>query len=178
MNDNNARFWKWTVILLLICNAGLILTIFFRPGTTYGRRGETPRDFVIRNLKFSDEQVKQYDVLIKDHQAAMRRLRDEAQRYREDLFSTYKNEQVSNSAVDSLGQLIANTQKQIELVTYRHFELVRKLCTETQKKDFDNIISDVMKKMNGPHHGPPPPDGNGPPPPPPGGEGPPPPDGR
>ena len=171
--------WKWAVILLLLCNIGLMLTIWLKPGQR-GPGGETPRDFVIRNLKFSDEQVQKYDALIKDHRREMNRLRHEAMEYRQALFANLKNEGRGGMNPDSLTQLIASNQKQVELVTYNHFGQVRAICTEEQKKVFDNIIGEVTKKMNGPGHGGPPPHdrqdpppdrepGDNPPPPPPDG---------
>jgi hypothetical protein len=185
MNGSGSRIWKWAAILLLLCNIGLVLTLWLKPGMQKGGPGETPRDFVIRNLHFTDDQIKQYDLLIKDHRQAMDRLRHEAMDYRKDLFGNLKSES-NNANADSLAGLIAGTQKQIELVTWNHFAQVRKICTDAQKTEFDNIIGDVIKKMNG--HGPPPRDrlGNPPPqegddnrPPPSGPDGPPPPpDGR
>lgn len=188
MDGKVPAIWKWALILLLLCNMGLIATMWFRPGMHKGPKPETPRDFVIRELKFSDEQVKKYDVLIQDHQRSMRQLRDDAMKLRQQLFSQLKNGSGAGINTDSLAQLIAGNQKQIELVTYNHFGQVRALCSDAQKADFDKIIEDVVQKMNGPgrggpppHDGPPPPrdgdHGDGPPPPPAGGP-PPPPDGR
>jgi hypothetical protein len=96
--------------------------------------------------------------------------------YRRQLFANLGNEK-NGINTDSLAQLIANNQKQIELVTYSHFAQVRAICTDTQKAEFDKIIGDVIKKMNGPGNGGPPPprEGQGPPPPPGDGQGPPPP---
>ena len=126
-----------------------------------------------------------YDALIKDHRAAMNGLHKANMEYRKTLFATLGSNP-SNINADSLGQLIATNQKEIEMVTYNHFKQVRTICTPEQQKEFDNIIADVIKKMNGPggppphdrqgphdgHDGPPPGEGpppgddNGPPPPP------------
>jgi periplasmic protein CpxP/Spy len=162
MNEKVPAIWKWAVILLLLCNLGLILTMWLKPAMHNGPHGETPRDYAIRNLKFNDEQAKKYDVLIKAHQEAMHRLRHEAMEYRQQLFTNLGNAQ-SGLNTDSLAQLIANNQKQIEVTTYDHFAQVRLICTDAQKTEFDKIIGDVIKKMNGPG-GPPPHDGQGPPP--------------
>jgi protein CpxP len=172
MENKRMRILQWTVGLLVLCNIALIATIWIRSGKDGTQHRESPRDYVIRNLNFSDEQIQKYDVLIKAHRVAMRRLNDEANEYRTALFANLKNGQKADNSTDSLTSLITNTQKEIEVVTYNHFAEVRALCTEAQKTEFDNIISDVIKKMNGrpphpPHegHGPPPPH-NGPPPPP------------
>ncbi len=188
MNEQKGiRLWQWAVLLLVLCNIGLIVTIWLKPH--HGEpppHGASPRDYIIRELKFSDDQVKKYDVLIRDHQQAMRRLRHDAMDYRKQLFANLKNENQKNNFADSLSQLIAANQKEIELVTYNHFAQVHDLCNDTQKKDFDNIIGEVIKKMNGGPGAPHPPTGDGqgpppgekgdePPPPPPGDDGPPPP---
>ena len=153
-----------------------------------------PRDFVIRSLKFTDEQVKEYDVLINEHRETMDRLRKEGRELRQQLFSGLKSDHPGLMNKDSVAGLIANTQRQIEVVTYDHFAKVRKICTDAQKAEFDKIIGDVIKKMNGgpsqppprggegDRQGPPPGDGDGerrgPPPPPEDGEGAPPPGGH
>jgi protein CpxP len=176
MNENKGiRLWQWAVLLLVLCNAGLILTIWLKPHHDGPPGGETPRDYVIRNLKFSEDQVKKYDVLIEQHQQDMRQLRKNASEYRQQLFAGIKN----GSSPDSLAQLIGNDQKQIEIVTFGHFAQVRALCTDVQKTTFDNIIGDVTKRMNGGPGGHHPPPGDGPPhhgedgPPPPGEQPPP-----
>jgi periplasmic protein CpxP/Spy len=168
MNENKViKLWQWMVLLLVLCNIGLMLTIWLKPvAGSNVPRSETPRDYIVRSLKFSGEQTRQYDILVKDHQQAMHRLRHEAVELHNRLFNNLKTGDTSNVAADSLAGLIANNQREIDMVTYRHFLLVRALCTDTQKREFDNIIVDIMRKMGGPHGGPPPPrDGEGPPPP-------------
>lgn len=168
------RLLIWAVVLLLICNIGLVLTLWLKPPQQGGPHREPPRNFVISNLGFSDEQVSKYDVLIEAHQDAMRRLRREAMTYRQTLFNGLKGNNNTAVNADSLAQRIAVNQKEIEVVTYEHFRQVRMLCTADQMPKFDAIIGDVIKRMNG-HGGPPPRDGkhngppeerNGPPPPP------------
>ena len=178
MNENKGiRIWQRAVLLLVLCNIGLILTIWLKPKQESGPpHGETPRDFVIRSLKFNNDQIAKYDVLVKEHQQAMRQLRQEAMEYRQLLFSNLANENKPTINPDSLARLIASNQQQIEMVTYRHFAQVKLLCTEQQTQEFDEIIGEVIKKMNPGPHPPPgdrpgPPEGQGPPP------GPPPPDG-
>jgi periplasmic protein CpxP/Spy len=173
MKDNKGmRILQWTVGLLVLCNFALILTIWLKPHHDGPPpHGGGPRDYVISTLKFTDDQVKKYDELINEHQQSMQQLRKSASEYRQALFTGVKN----GNGPDSLAQLIGNNQKEIEIVTYKHFVQVRALCTDAQKTEFDNIIGDVTRSMNGgpggghPPHGDrqgPPPGEDGPPPPP------------
>ncbi len=174
---NNGKIWKLLVVLLLICNAGIIAFMWLRPcrppvppPPPAGGQGEQARNFVIRTLNFTDEQVRQYDVLIGDHRRAMDSLRKVQSDARQQLFGGLKNGTDPNVAA----QTIAACQKEIETVTFHHFEKVRVLCTDAQKPEFDNIIGEVIKKMNGGNRRPPHPGGpgDGPPPPPQGAGGP------
>jgi protein CpxP len=179
-----STIWKWATGLLVLCNIALVATIWLKPMRGEGPKHGGPRDFVIANLKFDAAQVKAYDVLIAAHQDAMKRLRRDAMDVRVQLFGNLDTAGGAGVNADSLGQVLASIQKEIELATYRHFVAVRAICTPAQQVTFDHIIEDVMRKMNG---GPrpqgdrpgPPPDGpegeRGPPPPgeqgPPGGPG-------
>ncbi len=163
---NGSKFWKWTVALLVVCNIGLLLTVWIMPRMRPGPPGgEGPRNFVISSLKFTDDQVKKYDALIDVHKQTMDSLRDESMRYRQRLFENLRNVATGAAEADSLAQCIAYDQKQIEMVTYNHFAQVRAICTDAQKTEFDKIIREVIKKMNGKGRGGPPSRGpeNGPP---------------
>jgi Spy/CpxP family protein refolding chaperone len=150
MNDNRGtRVWQWAVVLLILCNAGLIVMLWMKPHPDGPSQGRAPRDLVVKELHMTNEQISKYDVLIKEHQQAMHRLKDAARDYRHQLFENLKGDPARNMATDSLASKIAANQKEIEMVTYRHFEAVRALCTDQQKQDFDRIIQEVTKMMNG-----------------------------
>ena len=154
MNEyKGLRFWKWTVILLALCNICLLLVMWIKPHSLFGPpHKEMPRDFVIRNLKFTDDQVKKYDALISNHRHAMDQARDEANNYRRQLFENLSQQGKFNTDADSLARLIGNDQRQIEIITYNHFVQVRAICTDTQKTEFDKIIVEVTKMMHGSGH--------------------------
>lgn len=177
------RILQWTVALLVLCNVALMLTIWLKPHPGHPPGGESPRDYVIRNVRFTDDQIKQYDVLIKKHRDQMKQLRDSADEYRKQLFSGLKDDAGNNDRAENLAKFIGETEKNIELATYAHFKEVRKICTESQKAEFDKILGETIKRMHGedrPHRKGPPPGHGRPgedgPPPPPGEDGPPPPD--
>lgn len=158
MREPKLLIWKWAAGLLVLCNIALIATLLLKPqpgGPDMAR--ETPHDFVVRSLQLNDSQTTGYDLLVHAHQADMRRLRKQAMDNRQLLFSRLGAND-TGAAADSISVRIANTQKEIELVTYRHFAQLRALCNARQQAEFDRIIGDVIRKMNTP---PPPPHGPG-----------------
>ncbi len=163
------RAWKWFTVSLAILNVALCVGILFRNQKNNMQRPERPDEFIISKLHFSDKQVHEFEELRDRHHDSVIVLQDEGRKLRTALFDNLKNANKTEAQVDSLMGAIGNNQKQIEYVTYRHFRQLREICNEEQKKIFDNIIEEIMKKMSG---RPPRPDG----PPPPGQDGPPPPD--
>lgn len=178
-----SKFWKILVVILALLNAGLLATIWFKPGEKQkgegGEPGRRPFNMIVEQLKMTDAQQKAYAQLRDNHHDSMMQLQAAGNKLRQAMFSNLKSGDAAQHTVDSLTNLIADNQKMIESVTYRHFAQVRALCTDEQKQKFDQVIGDVIKMMSaqGPHRregppppgaqdGPPPPGENGPPPPP------------
>lgn len=138
-------------------NLALLATIWFRPGGQQGERpgmreGERPNEFIERNLHFSKEQVAAFDVLRGRHHDSIMMLQRQGHELRTQYFDNLKHPEAADSDnVNRLAAAIADNQKEIELVTYRHFRQVRALCDEKQKPVFDNIIDEVLRMMSGPH---------------------------
>lgn len=61
-----------------------------------------------------------------------------------------KNE---NNSAERYAAEIGEDQKQIELITFAHFQKVRELCNDDQKKKFDEVIQEALKSM-GPRESP------------------------
>ena len=150
--------WKWMVGILFVLNLTLLATIWFKPG---GRQegprmgeGERPNEFIEKSLHFSQDQVKAFDVLRGRHHDSILMLQKQGQDLRKEYFDNLKHpETADTNRVNAIAVSIADNQKEVELVTYRHFRQVRALCDEKQKPIFDNIIDDVLRMMSGPHHG-------------------------
>jgi len=165
------NFWKWFAAILVVLNVALCLFVLLRNvgPTRHYSYYERPDEFIIRKLNFSDSQVHEYRKMRNSHHDSMMLLREEGRELRNDLFSNLKTSAGNYQLVDSLSTVIGDRQKLIEMVTYRHFQQVRQLCTEQQKRLFDDIIDEVLHRMAGPpaespHPPPPGGDQNHPPP--------------
>lgn len=127
------------------------------------------RDYLVAELQLNTRQQQQFDSLRKGHFEQMKKDREEMR----DLKDAFFGQLTRGKGNDEKGvaQQIGSLQSQIDLNTFNHFAALRSLCTEEQKKKFDEIIGDVLRNMGrGPGGGPPPHEPPGPPP----GEGPPP----
>ena len=158
------------VVILLIINLAILGLLWFdrSPKTTPERMPSMdgklppdrlppeggPKEFLIRELKLNDKQIQDYGKLVEEHQSDMRRLREKIRKEKTQLWDNISKPDNDTGKSEFIASEIANDQKQIELVTFRHFQKVRELCDDTQKKKFDEVIKEALNMM-GPNNPPP-----------------------
>jgi len=158
-NNSQIKFWRWAVLLLAVLNIFLLASIWLKqnaplndemhqPPTEKGAAG-----FLIKQLKFSTQQLTEFEKLKKAHHTYIDSLRESGKELHHLFFDNLKNEKQDTAAVNKFAREIANNQTQIELETFNHFKKVRELCDEKQKMKFDEIIQEVLKRMAAPHGG-------------------------
>jgi periplasmic protein CpxP/Spy len=141
------KFLKWIVGILLIVN---FLTIFFAWFSSFPPhdRGSAAK-FLSKELDFSPEQEEKYAQLRDIHQIETRKCNERSMELKKKLYHLLAlNAQSSEVGVimDSIGFY----SKKTEMVRFEHFQDVRKICSESQKARFDQIIGEVIKMMSPP----------------------------
>ena len=186
MSNNSTGRWV-TIIALVLVTANIVSLVFFwtkRPVHEMGQRGEMqpnerPFEFLNRELKFDSVQREQYRVLRDEHQATVKPLTDSIRNAKDAFFALLNSETGNDSLVVQRSRQISSLEEQLNMTTFRHFQKVRLICNADQKKKFDTLIQDVLRRMGQQKRQGPPPmrPGGGQPGmrPPPGEEGPPPP---
>jgi periplasmic protein CpxP/Spy len=106
---------------------------------------EGPRNKIIEQLQFNDEQIKKYDVLISWHRAEIRKHETQMLELRNTLYSGLVTASVPN---DSIVRVIATLQEQIEKVHYKHFSDIRSICTNEQLPLFNKLLLEIAAMFN------------------------------
>jgi protein CpxP len=70
-------------------------------------------------------------------------------------FGMLKTDNPDKNKVDSVATLIGAKRKELATATFEHFQQLRAICRDDQKKLFDATIDDIARMVTGPH----PPDG-------------------
>ena len=137
--------YNWLIGLLLIGN--LITLGFFwwnRPHPPFSpNRG--PRDFLIKELELTSTQQEEYQNLIELHQKAVRTVKENIAHEREQFYDLLKNPLRSDSVTFAQANKISLAIREIELIHLNHFEALRKLCNDTQKKKFDELLHQLSQ---------------------------------
>ena len=177
---NNAiknKFLTWLVAILLVANAVTILFFWInRPEMMQGTKG-SPREFLVDALELDSSQMDAFQALIEKHQASARPLKKEIRTAKENLFQLLKQPVIPEPEKMKAVQAITLNIQALELLNLDHFQQLRALCNEKQKKKFDGLLDQLAGLMatpsnadghrpppQGEGHLPPPGEGNLPPP--------------
>lgn len=160
MENKNYTILKWSVIALAVLNIVLLVNMWIRPPHHGGPRqpgGGGPKEMIIHELGFNDTQIKKFEELIEQHRSGMRDLEMKGREIHNNYFKLMASDSLDRKQKEELEIAIAENQRNIDMITFDHFRLVRVLCNNEQRKKFDDMIGEIMQRMRGPQGPPPPP---------------------
>ena len=147
---NRSKFYIGAIVVLLLSNFVLISFILSRKGN----RGHEPKEKVVEILHLDVNQQKDYEELIKAHQASMRAKRDAMFGLKNELYSQL-SKPMQDQQTDSLMTAISILQKEVEMINYAHFSDIRALCRPYQLDDFNTFAQELAQIFKSEKHGPP-----------------------
>lgn len=118
-----------------------------RPGDSMG--------FVIKQLKFDDNQMEMLDVLNEEHHRKMVRISNQNRNLKDALFGKLSDTSITNKYIDSITRLIGRNVAELDKEAFHHFRAIEGICTDKQKEKFKSIIKEAIGK-GGRKNGPPP----------------------
>lgn len=154
------------VILLLVANTATI-AFFWINREKHPPPAGRPDDFLIKELVLDQQQQAQLKDLVDEHRRAAEQLRLEIKTAKETFFDLLKQGQVADTTQESAAKVISDKTRELDLLTWKHFQKIRLLCNPAQQIKFDNLVQEVTSMM-APPRPPGPPNGNNDRPPPPG----------
>jgi periplasmic protein CpxP/Spy len=158
---NKTTFLTIGIVGLLLLNAVTLFILFRMQGEKdhQGREGGGPANFIVDQLRLDENQQKQFADLRHAHQDFVRKHHGEEKNLHDAYFNLLKTDHPDKTQVDSIAGLMANKHKELEEITFEHFQKLRAICRDDQKKLFDETIDEIAKMVGGspPRRGGPPP---------------------
>ncbi len=130
------------LIFLIISNGFFLVHYLGKPK----RKGHKPESFITKKLNFDEKQMIDYQSISDLHFDKMQSISKNIRSLKEAMFSKISDQNVSQSYLDSITDLIAVQEKEKDLEIFKHFQKVRRICNEEQKERFTKIVSDAMKR--------------------------------
>jgi Spy/CpxP family protein refolding chaperone len=134
---NKILFWMFIILMLI----NSITLVIFWAGKI--NKAPIPKSIMAKELQLDKQQQKQLYVLIDEHRKESMILRNKIRVAKKEMFDLAKNPVVNENekrlAVGKTGKSIAD----LDMLTLNHFQKIRSICNEPQKKLFDELL----KKM-------------------------------
>jgi periplasmic protein CpxP/Spy len=148
---------RWLLVLvaiLLLTNIATLSIYWFKkpgreggPGRDPGSREKRMGQFMVDQMKFDANQEATYwklrDSIIVIQKPVMDSLRNAKKRF----FDLLNEQDASDSLLTARSNEIADMQKRLDLVTFRHFQKVRAICRPDQLQKFDTVIKEIVNRM-------------------------------
>lgn len=148
------KFWIILVVILILLNLFSIGALWKTRGISRGdfsTRKPSPDRYMMKRLDFSPEQ---HDMLMQmrtAHFKQIRPLEEELRSLRSSLFTTAtdSSSQINPSA---LLQEIGAIQRQVDSLTFIHFQEIKRICTSEQANRFSRFMEEMAERRFGAHH--------------------------
>jgi periplasmic protein CpxP/Spy len=149
----NSKIVSWLIALLVVAN--ITTLAFFWIGHFIKQKGNSPKEFLSKNLNFSKSQKNAYFILAKEHNESAKIIRDQIKNDKESLFQLLKSDTINDSVRNDKALKVSMSIQALDILTFEHFRKVRAICTEEQKPQFDELIQKMVNVVNQIQKGPP-----------------------
>lgn len=150
----NSKIVSWLIALLVVAN--ITTLAFFWIGHFKNQKENSPKEFLSKNLNFSESQKNTYFKLAKEHNESAKIIRDQIKNDKESLFQLLKSDTINDSVRNDKALKVSMSIQALDILTFDHFRKVRAICTEEQKPQFDDLIQKMVNAVNQFQKGPPP----------------------
>jgi protein CpxP len=148
---------RWLLVLvaiLLITNiATLSIYWFKKPGHDGGagrdasNREKRMGQFMVDQMKFDANQEATYWKLRDSMIAIQKPVMDSIRNAKKRFFDLLNQPEATDSLLINRSNEIADLQKKLDIVTFRHFQKVRAICRPDQLQKFDTVIKEIVNRM-------------------------------
>ncbi len=146
---NKVKILSILTITLLLLNLFLVGFMISNKPPRQGKDG--PRNIIIEKLKFNDNQIEEYDKLIKWHRTEMDKSEEELKVLKNQLYSTLTKDS-ANNLKDSIISEINKVQFRIESIHYKHFMDIKNLCNKDQEPSYIELTTEIASLFGGPRN--------------------------
>lgn len=148
---------RWLLVLvaiLLLTNIATLSIYWLKkpareggPGRDPGNRDKKMGQFMVDQMKFDATQEATYWQLRDSMIAIQKPVMDSIRSSKKRFFDLLNQPGATDSVLILHTNEIADLQKKLDLVTFRHFQKVRAICRPDQLQKFDTVIKEIVNRM-------------------------------
>lgn len=146
------KLLTYAVVALLVLNFGLLAFLFMGRHNRHNGPAHRPqpREVIIEKLHFDEAQQASYKKLIHWHRSRIDSIDSNIRAAKNKFYSQLVQSAVNVKAKDSLINVLADLQKQIEATHFKHFQDIKSICRKEQLNDFSNLTEELSRIFSKP----------------------------
>lgn len=148
--QTKSKFFLLIIAILLVTNIAMLYFLFNKDKADIKKpsfdRNAAARDFLQKEIGFTDAQMQLYDTLAKQQREKMKSSFDEMRTVKEQLQKEVGNKAFNDSAITKAVVQSLENQKKMETRFYSNMMEIRKLCTAEQLPRFDSAFYRMWRK--------------------------------
>ena len=144
------------LVFLIAANVFFLYLYMGKSDDSMPSMPERNENFIVKELGFNDNQLKQFNEKSKGHFEAMMDLSNGIKELKDNLFGTLSDDSVNEATIDSISALICELETKKEKEIYYHFKMIRNISNDAQKKKFEIILLDALRQGDQGNRPPPP----------------------
>ena len=131
------------IISLLVINTLLVGFVVLKPKRPLGKENKSPKEVIIKRLQFNEAQTSHYTTLVKQHSTAIREKDAKIRDSKKNLYSLLTNDDIAKTKEDSIVSQLGVLQKDIEMLHFKHFQDIKKICNPSQEEAFNKLAKNL-----------------------------------
>ena len=131
------------IISLLVINTLLVGFVVLKPKRPLGKENKSPKEIIIKKLQFNEAQTSHYTTLVKQHSTAIREKDAKIRDSKKNLYSLLTNDDIAKTKEDSIVTQLGVLQKDIEMLHFKHFQEIKKICNPSQEEAFNKLAKNL-----------------------------------
>jgi protein CpxP len=148
------RLLTIAVFALLLLNLGTLgfLILAKPPGRMPHGPMREPKYQIIEKLQLDKAQQEKYENLIVWHKTTISGIEDNIRMTKNRLYLQLLKDNVDTKTKDSLIDVLASYQKQIEQTHFTHFQDIKKICKPDQLNNYYDLTEELSRIFSKPPH--------------------------
>ena len=147
---NKTKLLTLAVLALLLLNFGLLgYFLYYKSSYHFFSNNREqkggPKEIIIKKLHFDAIQTRDYQKLIDSHRLQIRTIEEKIRNSKNELYSLLKESDFNIKNETAIIDSLSSYQSQIELVHFKHFQDIKKLCKKDQLQDFNELTEQLSK---------------------------------
>lgn len=153
----NNKILVFIIGVLLLSNVALLYFYLRKPCSLKEPPNKSMREYLTERLRnevgFNDSQIAKYQELSTKHKEAMKPLFNDIYMAKDSFYKMLSQPETPDSVLKADLDNIGARQEAIDQRIFRHFYMLRQVCTSEQQPKYDSVIQDVIKNIIKPKKG-------------------------